>query len=129
MKLEFYNKENVKAPKKRTSPPTIRFDRINGTISITGSAAKIIGLIPGGMVQIAQDVENPKNWYLSRGETGFVFNKKDLGQYLTTNNCEMARKVLDSVGFEGRSAVMLIGENVYFDEQELWAIITSSATK
>lgn len=72
MKLIIWNRANSYSPTMSAQHRTIRVNR-HGYIYLSGALAAEMGLGDGGRINMANDGENPKDWYLckTQDEEGF----------------------------------------------------------
>lgn len=132
MKLKIYTPENLPSNgggNMRNQKPSILFNQKPGGTSFNGALVEMLKLKHGDCVQICQDEDSPKDWYILLSESGFVLNKpKDGGKYLFFNSIPLGRKVLESLKVENQSARMIVvNEPVEIDNLTYYPIITASA--
>jgi hypothetical protein len=77
MKLKIYNRDNCYSAggKNGASKPEIHFNH-QGNISLSTAATKLINLQPGEKLIIAQDEENPDDWYIIPTQDPSAFNAR-----------------------------------------------------
>jgi len=123
MKLKSFNRENTLS----TSGPKISI-RKSGTIIINRDAVILTQLPLGGYIEIAQDQDSPKDWFINinAGKEGFILRQTKYDA-LTFNAKQLSDKILDSIGFD-HSASMIIGsEIITVGNHKYLPIITKSA--
>lgn len=89
MKLNYFSEQTLEKKMDRSRAAKICF-RKAGVISLNPNACEIIGIKPGDKISMAQDQENPKDWYVFRdsghgfparkayNNDGVIFNHKTL---------------------------------------------------
>ena len=134
MKLTKYSPANV--PTVRNGKPTIRFAK-QGQITFSGTAVTELGMKDWKGVIIAQDSENPEDFYVMRDdEEGFELrsmgsDSKGVG----FNNASLSKKVIESFDFEVEGekvdleTIKSVGfpiakEAVKSGKDQMWPLIT-----
>lgn len=128
MKLKSFNATNTKAV--RYGKPTVNVSK-SGVFNFSKTASELIMLELTPYIEILQDEERPKDWYvkLSTMEKGFSARKYKEGNNVT-NSAFTARQLLKSIGFTGNSVSFLIaGKPTKLEGELLWPILTASANK
>lgn len=130
MKLKSYNEKNSRLTKEGEC-----FMRINlnaGLFSFSRRACTVLGIEDHDRIEIHQDEENPKDWYVeiaSEGN-GFPVRRKDNDKKgnATFNCSHIAHQIFNSIELEDqKSAGFNISETpVEFEGRKLFLIITSS---
>jgi hypothetical protein len=79
MKLKVFNTTNITSISNRDKKPFIQVNNKVGIFNINNSAADLLDLKDGDMVQLLQDEENPEDWFIEKvKEDGFVVRDKIL---------------------------------------------------
>ena len=78
MNLKVYNRENFGSVN-LAADPRIYFQH-NGPIRISIKAASILNLKPGDKVEVCQDADRPKDWYIFKTKNAAGFNLGNDGQ-------------------------------------------------
>lgn len=127
MKLFIYNKENSIATTAKGGNRTVRINRSNGVIYLSRMLAKSLSFRGGEKMIIANDEDNPKDWYLGKtnNENGFDL-RDDKGGVRFINKC-LALKILDSAKVEANSTFLVAKEPINIDGVLYYKIITSSS--
>ena len=72
MKLILFSEKTMPVMKGRTGLPRISFEK-NGLISLNKHAVELMGLMIADKLSIAQDEDNPGDWYIFKdSEEGFT---------------------------------------------------------
>lgn len=123
MKLVIYNIENSKVD--RNGERTCRVNGKTGVISFSRGTAKALGLKAGDHVQLANDEENPKVWFISKtdNEAGFVVTGKSL--YFLIRNSFVANILLASLKVEKSASFLVAKEPLTIDGADFYQLITS----
>lgn len=127
MKLKEFNSENCSGFSKRSSAPSIAIDTKVGCNRINREACERLGLKEGDQVKFHQDEEEEADWYIEKvSEGGFSLRKVGSGSALAFNNTALAKKIAESVAYEGRSGRCLIaGKPTEFQKRKLFGVLTS----
>lgn len=123
MKLKSYNKQNTIT----VNAPKIAF-RAKGLIVFNKSACDMLNIKNGDTVEIAQDQEKPKDWFisLSAGKEGFVLSPLK-GDNLKFNCRVLCDDVWESLGFDRTISMLISKDKVQIGNIKYHAIITRSA--
>ena len=126
MKLKEYNRANIVKGSKSQSP-FITIRQRNGVFTISKEAAKQIGIVGGGMVQLVQDEEEPTAWYIEKvDKDGFnVRNYKD-DHSLCFNCSALVRDIITSLGGKENYNRCPLGEVVKVGKRTLHTIVTAA---
>jgi hypothetical protein len=106
--------------------PRITFTKL-GSLSINNCAAKLIGLKAGHKVCLAQDEENPNEWYLFESNNGFALRQKNKAGSLTIQHTTLINEFLGSFGFslsETRT-FLLAGQPTIIEKTKYWGILVT----
>ncbi|MBN8852252.1 MAG: hypothetical protein BGO55_00720 [Sphingobacteriales bacterium 50-39] len=101
MKLTYFSQQTL--PKEAAGSkrlPKVSFAK-SGVITFNKEAVKLLGLKPGDKVTLAQDPDEPINWYFFKDlQHGFDLRSayKNLG--VQFNHIELTRTFLDAIGKE-----------------------------
>ena len=129
MKLKRFNPGNTRTI--RVGKPTIRFAK-QGQISLWPNLVQKIGLTEKDHIELIQDEDSPKDWYLVKANTGSGFPLRGYKEAngLLTNSAGMANKFIELIGKKGASSVgcLVSVEPSIYEGMKLYAIITSSAS-
>ena len=127
MKLNEFNVSNSRyfANKK---DPRVRFNKKAGLISFSIGAEKLLDFKKGDKVIILQDEENPEDWYINKtqSKSGFALRIQDDQKGVTFNCSFIVKRILDSLGFEGKSCSMPISKNPIDNNGEKYYLIITS---
>ena len=123
MKLIIYNIENSKAD--RTGERLCRVNRKTGVISFSGEMVKCLELKAGDRVQLANDEENKKNWFICKtdSEAGFPITGKD--KTLLIRNSFVAGLLLSSVKIEKSASFLIANDAEEIDGVKYYQLITT----
>jgi hypothetical protein len=126
MKLKEFNAEDF--PNTRTTAPAFSIDTKVGCNRLNREACELIGLKAGDKIKFLQDEEEEGDWYIEKvKEGGFVLRTTKNATSLCFNSTPMAKKIADSVVFEGRSGRCLIaGQPTELNKRKLFGILTNS---
>src|SRR5690606_19802427 len=74
----------------------------NGAIIVNKTAVELLKVKAGDKVEISQDEEEPKNWYISatNEESGFVLRERK-DDSLTFNSSSVCKDIMQSFDLEG----------------------------
>lgn len=89
MKLKQFNTTNSTLI--RDSSPRIHLGK-NGAITISVGLCRLMDLKNGSRIELLQNTESPKDWYIAKSEDGFVLRAQDSGMLIF--NCAAAVKSL-----------------------------------
>jgi hypothetical protein len=127
MKLKEYNPANSKpVATPRAHPASLRLDTKTGRFLFNKTASELMGLKDKCKIVILQDENEPEDWYLEVvKDRGFVISSRDRQSESVFNNTVIARKIAESVGYNGRNGRMLIaGQPTIIGDRTLWGILT-----
>ena len=123
MKLKVYNKDNA-ASTSRTSAVTFRF-YAKGVLGLSKGLRQQLNLTPGDGIEVAQDEDEPTDWYIKKSKDGIVTRlaaKSDPDGALLCNTAKVSHALEDSLQVE--KGVMLVGKEP--NEDGWYPIFTSS---
>jgi len=127
MKLKEFNVSNSRyfANKK---DPRVRFNKKAGLISFSIAAIKLLDLKKEDRVIILQDEENPEDWYINKtqSKSRFALRFQDNKKGVFFNCALITRRILDSLGFEGKSCSMPISKKPIDNNGEKYYLIITS---
>lgn len=123
MKLIIYNIENSKVD--RSGERLCRVNRKTGVISFSGELAKCLELKAGDRVQLANDEENKKNWFICKtdSEAGFIVTGKD--KTLLIRNSFVAGLLLNSLKIEKSASFLVAKEPEKVEGSEYYQLVTT----
>lgn len=124
MKLKTFNTENTYS--QRESKPFILVSQKTGLFGFNRGAYEAIGLKAGDQVQFHQNEENREEWFIEKVKQGGFTVRNYKEKSLLFNNTTLARTIFNSVGAEGGSGRLIIGEQVKFGKQSFHTLITAS---
>lgn len=129
MKLKVYNRQVSGVAK---GLATLRVHK-QGSFSLSKAAMEMMELRPGHKVEVVQDLDRPRDWYITKstGDDAFVVRGKASqgGMFASSITAASIKKACELDTFGATSYQFLIGkEPVAHDGAELWPIITKSAT-
>ncbi|MBN1187015.1 MAG: hypothetical protein JXB49_32355 [Bacteroidales bacterium] len=93
MKLKKYNANNSLLI--RDASPRIRFSN-TGAITISVGLTRLMGLKNGSRIELLQNPDSPKDWYIAESADGFILRLQDSGA-LICNCAAAARSVIKSL--------------------------------
>lgn len=127
MKLKSFNAENSASAHKTGA--RVHINHSSGVFTLSDTAVNTIGLAAGDTVELHQDEEQPKDWYITKSEKGFKLRdkNKDAKGMLCFNNVSVARELLSSINIDGNASMLIATEATSLDGVELFAILTKSA--
>lgn len=132
MALKIFNNESEPQGKVQNKP-SIHFSFNRGIVSISVGAVEQLGLKEFEYVSIAQDEKNEDQWYIYKSDsTGYRVKKHagaKKGESLFFQHRSLAKKIADSVAFEGSSGRCQVSKTPYKVEgikNPLYAIITAT---
>ena len=113
MKLKIYNSDNTNISHK--GKKTIRIHKKGGLFSFSKSAQEMIGIIKGSRIDIAQDEESPRDFYIHKTSdpSGFHIHSKFDNLGATFNSAKLADLILDGKPY--KSVSFQIGTEQLFD--------------
>ncbi len=123
-----FNALNVR--KRVAHDPRLHIDK-RGTFSFNKVACENMGLKIGDYLEFIQDKDNPSDWYIVKSEKGkgIQLNKSTSGQ-LKLSSMHLSIIIRRSIEWHDRETslhFLVAYEPVTIDDEEMWAIITSSA--
>lgn len=123
MKLIIYNIENSKVD--RSGERLCRVNRKTGVISFSGELVKCLELKAGDRVQLANDEENKKNWFICKtdSEAGFIVTGKD--KTLLIRNSFVAGLLLNSLKIEKSASFLVAKEPEKVEGSEYYQLVTT----
>lgn len=131
MKLKSFNQENL--PTSSKSKPGIYINSKAGMFHISATAAEKLGLKDGDSIELHQDEENERDWYLSKSKKGFALRnkKKDSDEFgLIFNNVSLAKLIFESLGYQAQTGRCLFGaEPTVIKSVAYWPVITANLFK
>ena len=81
----------------------------------------------GDMVQLVQDEDDLKAWYIEVvKKDGFIVKKYSHSSAFTFNSARIVREIFTACGTYEQYHRCPIGEPVYLGSRELWSIITAA---
>lgn len=132
MNLKRYNSTNVKTI--RFGKPTIRFNK-QGQISFSSAIITAMGLKSGDKIELIQDEEKPKDWYVvkCKNDIGFPLREYKSSNALLTNSSGLVKTFMKSLEPQISNTTKSIGCLVAIiptivEKEKLFAIITKSAS-
>jgi hypothetical protein len=114
-----------------TREPSVRITT-GGVIVINTAAMKQMQLAAGNRISMAQDDENPKDWYIFRHADGLEVKAKNGDQKsFGIQSSFLCNEILKSLGLEkGKTCgFKLAPAPTEIDGKTLWALITSKILK
>jgi hypothetical protein len=114
-----------------TREPSIRITT-GGVLMINTAAMKQMQLVAGNRIAMAQDAENPRDWYIYRNADGLEIKVKNgKQQSWGIQSSFLCNEILKSLGFEkGKTCgFKLAPAPTELDGKTLWALITSKILK
>lgn len=134
MKLKFFNASNL--PSIMKGVPQVRISKA-GAFSFNIPAGQILGLTKESRIELAQDEENPSDWYLivrtSDNNDAFpvrVYKEyKDHSTYMFSNST-MAKTFMEAIKADSKTAALNISiHSIDVEGMQLFPVITSSFQK
>jgi len=129
MKLKKFNQQNRLPGFRGNTRASVRFFKA-GMITFTASALKRLGLAHGHYVEIAQDEDNPEDWFIMHSTelSGFMLRDGGKSGNAIFNNAHIGRLFVNQFGPDKNSVACLLATGpVTIEGEEYWPIITSSA--
>lgn len=127
MKLKTFNPDNT--PTNRNTKPFISINTKSGTININGSAATLLSIDENSRILFHQSEDNEQDWYLqvvaNKKTPAFQLRKATNQVSLIMNNATLVRTIVNSVGYNGTTGRMYIGETVTVGIITLYTLITA----
>ena len=101
----------------------------NGVMRINQPAVIQFSASEGQKLNIYQDEDSPKDWYIKFEDDGLILRKKESqGKGLLFQSSSIARDMIKSLGFETRFSAQIAKNKMIAPNVEgFYAIITSSA--
>lgn len=75
IKLKRFNKQH-KVKSMYSKDALLSITLVNGSIRLNMTAANWLGVTHGDRVELLQDTEKPKNWYIHKSDVGFELKPK-----------------------------------------------------
>lgn len=122
-----YNPENCSSRTDRyNKQPRISFLK-TGLVILNEAAVHGLNLKSGDKIDLVQDEDRPKDWYLRIRETGFILRPKDTKHkaILKFASIVLVKKIQSSLGIDHTFSVPVAIK----PSQDMYAIITSSINK
>lgn len=123
MKLKVFNQHNSKAAK--SGERKIHFSKKSGLIGISKTATEELGIKEGDKLLLAQDEENPCDWFLAKttDDEGFALRLKSGSSAF---NCSsLVSRVLDSLKIEQSAGFYNAKNPQKIEGKEYYLILTS----
>lgn len=102
----------------------------NGLILINKAGCTSMNLMPGDKVAIAQDEDDPSNWYIFKHKDGYELRGKDFEKTgsLSFNHKTLIQAFLEAFGLpENQTYMFLIsGEPTNIEKTNCWGILVTS---
>lgn len=133
MKLKTFNPLTTPVARgQHTKAPSIHVNIKTGLFTLNKTAAELIGVIDGNMVQIHQNEDDPQEWFIEKvKKDGFIVraNSKEgiVFSYLF-NNATIARMIFQAMKTDKTSGRVIVGEEVKVDGHKLFTLVTASLT-
>lgn len=126
MKLTQFNSETLPLYG-RTRLPRVSFIR-SGNISLNGAAIELMQLKPECKLAIAQDQDNPGDWYIFEDDKGFKVRSKDIkktGQMIFSHK-ELVTTFVTCFGLNMNKtySFLLAGEPTMVGKRKYYGILT-----
>jgi len=125
MKLQKFNRANTQT--RVDGKPSVRINR-SGTFAFNKSAADVLGFKPGSKVNLLQDVDRPRDWYiqLTTDEDGLKVRKYKTG--FIVGAVIIAHKIFTAINLPvGEKSAALRIANTPVDDN-CFAILTNAYT-
>lgn len=98
MELVYFSAQTMPRKSGGNKHSRITFSKA-GAIVLNESAGKLIGLTGGGKITIAQDKNEPENWYIFLDENGFALRGKgDDKKGYAFNHVELVKAFIEAIG-------------------------------
>lgn len=136
MNIMIYNREKSLKSVTKEGQRSIRIDRL-GNMSVTTALVYEMQLTEGDTVSLANDEDDPKEWYLCKTADGFPVrldrvprrNNKPRSEGEVCygakfNSRWLGRKILDCAGVEGPATFMISPRTIELDGNVYYRIIT-----
>ena len=101
----------------------------NGVIRLNRPAVEQLSLSSGNKINMYQDKDSLKDWFLKIEDDGLVLRSKEsYGKGLITQSSSIARDMIKSLKFEFRFSSLIAKEPLNFNKTVgFYAILTNSA--
>jgi bifunctional DNA-binding transcriptional regulator/antitoxin component of YhaV-PrlF toxin-antitoxin module len=123
MKLKTFN-TLMSARNLRTAKVTVSK---TGLISLNAAAAETVGLKPGDKLEIVQDEDSPKDWYIKAksSEDGFEVRDYKNGA-VAFNSVPLTQTIRQSLAKEGSLFIPVALEPVDLEGDKYFSLLTSA---
>lgn len=122
MKLKTYNKTNTLTKDRGT--PAISITH-TGVFRVSTVLAEEMKLQEGDQVALAQDEDEPKDWYLHKVKAdGFPIHISGGGHVFSALG--ITRQMMELIEFKHKTGRMIVGEKITHDKVQMWPLILSS---
>jgi hypothetical protein len=102
----------------------------SGLIQLNKAACTNLALSPGDKIAIAQDEDDPNNWYLFKHKEGFELRGKDFERIgsLTFNHKILIQTFLDAfeLPLDQTYSFLISGESTVIEKTYCWGILVNS---
>jgi len=109
--------------------PKISFGK-SGVIYFNKAACSKLGLTPGEKIALAQDEDDPANWYLFKHKDGFELRSKDFEKIgsLTFNHKTLYLSFTESFELDQSTSYtfLISGESTLIEKTICWGILVTS---
>jgi len=127
MKLKKYS---TVAGKAQNGKPSISFSAKSGIVRLNKALLTSLGLKNGDKIDICQDEENVKDWYITIAKEGFTLRVSERleGMVNSKTVCEDIRACVKNIDDEKSSKMLVAVEHpTVLEKQKYFPILTSSA--
>ncbi len=129
MNLKQLNRETVKSI--RRGKLSLMISKV-GSFTFSKNAVKNLLLQDGDYIELIQDVDNPKDFYLTKSneKNGYKLRRYySLNSAISFNSSAIASLIFKSLHISGKNAIscLISPEPIIENGNKIWAIITSSA--
>ena len=102
----------------------------NGLILINKPGCSSLKLIPGDKIAIAQDEDDPANWYIFKHTDGYELRGKDFDKIgsLTFNHKTLFISFIDSFELDQNESYtfLISGQPTVIEKHKCWGILVTS---
>jgi len=100
-----------------------------GIIRLNRNAAELIGLSVGDKLNVINDEDNPRDWYIEKttDDDGLIMRKHSDSGSICSNAKVITDEIRKSLGVETKTLRFRIAGKPAFDDSNIYAILTGSA--
>lgn len=130
MKLKEFNAETLpKLSGGGKGVPRISFSK-GGVININATACELIGLKPSDKITLAQDEEDPVNWYIYKNEKGFELRSAYDKKGVLFNHNSLTKEIMKAIEYDDTLShnFIIAGQatTIKGDKTKYWGILVTA---